>query len=195
MANDDAVNGENDVADEYNTDDLYYGTTDDEQRWCMIYDKTDFFTIFVQMLLACFALGSLYFKRLREVPRRTFSTWFMDVFKQGLGACYAHIMNMVRILYIDTICLMVVVYGPSFARPFYQFPSVTFHFFSFLFFFFYRCIRPCKNTYKQQQTNTGHCFGIGARLVQRLLVRRRRRSVGTVATQRSMRLVRHELLD
>jgi hypothetical protein len=99
MANDDAVNNgdENDGGngDDSTNDDAYYGT-DEQQRYCMIYDKTDFFTIFVQMLLACFALGSLYFKRMREVPQRTFSTWFMDVFKQGLGACYAHVMNMVR---------------------------------------------------------------------------------------------------
>jgi hypothetical protein len=94
---------ENDDNANNNNDDMYYNSDTDEQqqRYCMIYDKTDFFTIFVQMLLACFALGSLWFKRLQEVPRRTFSTWFMDVFKQGLGACYAHVMNMVR--YIHTV--------------------------------------------------------------------------------------------
>lgn len=77
---------------------------EDEQRYCMIYDKTDFFTIFVQMLLAFFALCSLWLKRLNEVPRRTFWTWFMDVFKQGLGACYAHVCNMVRRIYLWYLC-------------------------------------------------------------------------------------------
>jgi hypothetical protein len=152
MANDDAVNGgggdENDAGnDEYNTDDLYYGT-DDEQRWCMIYDKTDFFTIFVQMLLACFALGSLYFKRLREVPRRTFSTWFMDVFKQGLGACYAHIMNMVRILY--NLSLQ---YAHHIRSTFF----ITFskcHIALFLIHacFFYYCVRTYGHAKKNMQT-------------------------------------------
>lgn len=95
MANDDANANNNNVYDNGNNDDDNYDENG-EQRWCMIYDKTDFFTIFVQMLLAVFALGSLWFKRLQEVPQRTFSTWFMDVFKQGLGAAYAHVMNMVR---------------------------------------------------------------------------------------------------
>jgi hypothetical protein len=62
---------------------------------CKVYDKNDFFTILVQLLLACFALASLWIKRLREVPKRTFRTWLLDVSKQGFGACYAHVMNMV----------------------------------------------------------------------------------------------------
>jgi hypothetical protein len=62
---------------------------------CKIYDNDDFFTILVQIMLALFALGSLWIKRMNEVPRRTFQTWFLDVSKQGFGACYAHVMNMV----------------------------------------------------------------------------------------------------
>lgn len=62
---------------------------------CKIYDNDDFFTILVQILLAVFALGSLWIKRMNETPRRTFQTWFLDVSKQGFGACYAHVMNMV----------------------------------------------------------------------------------------------------
>jgi len=64
-------------------------------QYCQVYNSHDFFTILVQMLLAFFALASLYIKRLQEVPRRTFRTWFLDVSKQGFGACYAHVLNMV----------------------------------------------------------------------------------------------------
>eukprot|EP00934_Nitzschia_sp_Nitz4_P005859 Nitzschia sp. Nitz4//scaffold235_size30605//1877//2881//NITZ4_007970-RA/size30605-augustus-gene-0.16-mRNA-1//-1//CDS//3329543438//5849//frame0 len=67
----------------------------EEEPVCKVYDKNDFFTILVQMLLAVFALLSLWFKRMNESPRRTFRTWFLDVFKQGLGACYAHVCNMI----------------------------------------------------------------------------------------------------
>jgi hypothetical protein len=62
---------------------------------CKVYDHEDFFTVFVQMLLAIFALLSLWFKRMGEKPRRKFRTWFLDVGKQGIGACYAHVLNMV----------------------------------------------------------------------------------------------------
>jgi STIMATE family len=70
----------------------YYDGSDDGV--CMIYDKNDFFTVGVQMALALAAIASLWWKRLREHPQRTFRTWFLDVSKQGLGACYAHVMNM-----------------------------------------------------------------------------------------------------
>mmetsp|Transcript_8992 Transcript_8992/g.24921 ORF Transcript_8992/g.24921 Transcript_8992/m.24921 type:complete len:262 (-) Transcript_8992:146-931(-) len=73
-------------------DDFFY---EEEVKWCKIYDQDDFFTVLVQIFLAFLALGSLWIKRLQEVPRRLFWTWFMDVFKQGLGACYAHVLNMV----------------------------------------------------------------------------------------------------
>ena len=69
---------------------------DAAQRVCKVYDQDDFFTVFVQMLLAVFALLSLWFKRHGEKPRRKFRTWFLDVSKQAVGACYAHVVNMVR---------------------------------------------------------------------------------------------------
>mmetsp|Transcript_44954 Transcript_44954/g.109164 ORF Transcript_44954/g.109164 Transcript_44954/m.109164 type:complete len:341 (-) Transcript_44954:123-1145(-) len=67
----------------------------DDEKYCKVYDSEDFFTVFVQMLLAIFALLSLWFKRQGETPRRKFRTWFLDVSKQGVGACYAHVCNMV----------------------------------------------------------------------------------------------------
>jgi hypothetical protein len=68
---------------------------EDAEKTCKVYDHEDFFTVFVQMLLAVFALFSLWFKRRGETPRRKFRTWFLDIGKQGLGACYAHVCNMV----------------------------------------------------------------------------------------------------
>lgn len=65
------------------------------EKICKVYDGDDFFTIFVQMMLAAFALASLYFKRMWEQPKRLFRTWFFDVSKQGFGACYAHVLNMI----------------------------------------------------------------------------------------------------
>mmetsp|Transcript_15268 Transcript_15268/g.25409 ORF Transcript_15268/g.25409 Transcript_15268/m.25409 type:complete len:286 (-) Transcript_15268:110-967(-) len=62
---------------------------------CKIYDNDDFFTVFVQILLALFALASLWIKRMYEKPKRKFKTWFLDISKQGFGACYAHVLNMV----------------------------------------------------------------------------------------------------
>lgn len=62
---------------------------------CKVYDSEDFFTVFVQLLLAFFALMSLWFKRQNEIPKRKFRTWFLDVSKQGVGACYAHVLNMI----------------------------------------------------------------------------------------------------
>lgn len=68
---------------------------DEELEVCLVYDGKDGFTSFVQVLLACFALLSLYFKRQQEYPRRKFQTWFLDVSKQGIGAVYAHVLNMI----------------------------------------------------------------------------------------------------
>lgn len=65
-----------------------------DERTCKVYDHNDFFTVFVQLVLAAAALASLWLKRQKEVPRRTFSTWALDVSKQGVGACYAHVCNM-----------------------------------------------------------------------------------------------------
>jgi hypothetical protein len=74
-------------------DDLNYDYS--EEDVCKVYDENDFFTVFVQMMLAFFALLSLWFKREQEIPKRTFRTWFLDISKQALGACYAHVCNMV----------------------------------------------------------------------------------------------------
>jgi len=74
-------------------DDQYYQNNAEEEI-CKVYDKEDSFTSFVQILLAVIALGSLYFKRHHEIPKRKFMTWWLDVSKQGIGAVYAHIVNM-----------------------------------------------------------------------------------------------------
>mmetsp|Transcript_4235 Transcript_4235/g.10057 ORF Transcript_4235/g.10057 Transcript_4235/m.10057 type:complete len:284 (-) Transcript_4235:330-1181(-) len=81
-------------------DDAYQQQYDDnvaEQAYkvCKVYDSEDFFTVFVQLLLAFFALLSLWFKRQKETPKRKFRTWFLDCSKQGVGACYAHVCNMI----------------------------------------------------------------------------------------------------
>jgi hypothetical protein len=60
-----------------------------------VYDAEDSFTAVVQALLAVLALASLYIKRLNEQPRRKFMVWWLDVSKQGIGATYAHCLNMV----------------------------------------------------------------------------------------------------
>lgn len=66
-----------------------------ESTVCKVYDSDDLFTLAVQMVLAFVAIASLYVKRLQEVPRRNFRTWFLDVSKQAIGAGYAHVLNMV----------------------------------------------------------------------------------------------------
>ena len=96
MANDDDYNNANDDAAADGSWGAVFNQKDD--RTCRVYDHNDFFTVFVQLLLAAFALASLYLKRMKEVPRRTFSTWALDVGKQGVGACYAHVCNMVSAL-------------------------------------------------------------------------------------------------
>ena len=73
-------------------------------RVCKVYDNDDVFTVFVQLFLALAALLSLWIKREYEHPKRRFVTWFLDVSKQGVGACYAHVMNMVRFLRFLTSC-------------------------------------------------------------------------------------------
>jgi hypothetical protein len=77
-------------------DDNNYNTDDGSSaEICKIYDNDDFFTVLVQILLALFALASLWIKRMYELPKRKFLTWFLDISKQGFGACYAHVLNMV----------------------------------------------------------------------------------------------------
>jgi hypothetical protein len=66
-----------------------------DDEFCKIYDAHDAFTSIVQVLLAFIALASLYVKRQHEFPRRKFMTWWLDVSKQGFGAVYSHVANMV----------------------------------------------------------------------------------------------------
>jgi len=73
------------------------GENDDaiSNKICKIYDQDDFFTILVQIVLASLSLVALWIKRMREKPKRKFKTWSLDVSKQCVGACYAHVMNMI----------------------------------------------------------------------------------------------------
>lgn len=63
-------------------------------EYCKIYDSEDGFTGFVQLILALLALCSLHVKRQHEIPKRKFMTWWLDVSKQGFGAFYSHLTNM-----------------------------------------------------------------------------------------------------
>jgi len=96
MGDDDNVNDDAVYDDAYEyVDDDSMDVSQQVEKVCKVYDSEDFFTVFVQILLAFFALMSLWFKRQSERPRRKFRTWFLDVSKQGVGACYAHVMNMI----------------------------------------------------------------------------------------------------
>jgi hypothetical protein len=88
--------------DDQNFDDF---VAEEAEKVCKVYDHEDFFTIFVQIILAVFALLSLWFKRMGEKPRRKFRTWFLDVSKQGIGACYAHVLNMVSAAQSEESCV------------------------------------------------------------------------------------------
>jgi hypothetical protein len=94
MADDDNQNDDNQNNNGNDDGGGYDGSS--SSQTCMIYDRNDFFTVLVQILLAFFALACLYVKRFQETPRRTFRTWFLDVSKQAFGATYAHVLNMVR---------------------------------------------------------------------------------------------------
>ena len=90
-----AAEGNNDAVNYYAGEQEGNAMEDQGQTYCKVYDTNDWFTVFVQALLCGIAFGSLYLKRLREVPRRKFLTWFLDVSKQGIGAVYAHVLNMI----------------------------------------------------------------------------------------------------
>lgn len=75
-------------------DDDYYDGNSDDKPVCKVYDVNDHFTSFVQFFLAFLAICSLWIKRMNEIPRRRFSTWFLDVSKQAVGAAYGHVLNM-----------------------------------------------------------------------------------------------------
>lgn len=80
--------------DAYNDDDSNNSNSSSSNDVCKIYDADDSFTLFVQLLLALFALWSLYWKRNHEHPKRRFDIWAFDVSKQAIGAGYAHVLNM-----------------------------------------------------------------------------------------------------
>ena len=82
--------------DQYNSNNENNNNNNSDDEICKVYDKEDLFTVSVQIVLALMALLSLWFKRQQERPRRTFSTWCLDISKQAIGACYAHVLNMVR---------------------------------------------------------------------------------------------------
>lgn len=67
---------------------------DSSSEICVVYDNEDLFTVLVQGGLAVLALLSLWYKRHTERPQRTMRVWSMDVSKQAVGACYAHVLNM-----------------------------------------------------------------------------------------------------
>ena len=85
--------------DDFVADDV---VVEELEEVCKVYDSDDFFTVAVQLMLAAAALLSLWFKRHYERPRRKFRTWFLDVSKQGIGACYAHVCNMVSCFILDS---------------------------------------------------------------------------------------------
>jgi len=92
----DNYNSNGEEGGEYGDDNVWSQLTQKDDRTCRVYDGDDLFTTLVQVFLAIAALASLYLKRMKEVPRRTFQTWALDVGKQGIGAGYAHVCNMVR---------------------------------------------------------------------------------------------------
>ena len=76
----------------------------EEHEVCSIYSTEDWFTSFVQGLLAALGLASLWIKRQQEKPRREFLTWFLDVSKQAFGACYAHVCKCPRYACLSARC-------------------------------------------------------------------------------------------
>ncbi|KAH9247740.1 hypothetical protein BASA81_014628 [Batrachochytrium salamandrivorans] len=65
------------------------GGSDSEPN-CQLMDG---FAVFVQVLLASIALGSLFIKRHRESPQRPLLIWAMDTSKQALAASLIHFAN------------------------------------------------------------------------------------------------------
>lgn len=53
------------------------------------------FAIFVQVMLACFALSALVYKRHREHPPRPWKIWALDTSKQVVGQTIMHTSNLV----------------------------------------------------------------------------------------------------
>lgn len=51
-------------------------------------------TYAIQALLGVIALGTLWYKRHVERPRRTLQIWMLDVSKQAIGATLSHVLNL-----------------------------------------------------------------------------------------------------
>lgn len=66
--------GDDDLANQNVYDDDGY-----DDSICRVYDKNDFFTILVQLMLGFVAVLSLYIKRMQETPRRTFGMLYYCV--------------------------------------------------------------------------------------------------------------------
>jgi hypothetical protein len=59
---------------------------------CALFSGTE--TYAVQLLLGAVAMGTLWYKRHVERPKRTLRVWLLDVSKQALGAALAHVLNL-----------------------------------------------------------------------------------------------------
>jgi len=82
----------------------------------------------VQLLLGAVAVSILVCKRYRERPRRPWRIWFMDVSKQGLGALFAHVLNIMisTLLSWNSTCSDEVRVTIRARRAWCERPSVTF---------------------------------------------------------------------
>mmetsp|Transcript_16670 Transcript_16670/g.21625 ORF Transcript_16670/g.21625 Transcript_16670/m.21625 type:complete len:321 (-) Transcript_16670:300-1262(-) len=61
------------------------------------------FAICMQVMLCVISITSLIIKRFLENPRRTWKIWFFDVSKQGFGAGFIHVWNMVLAVIIKNL--------------------------------------------------------------------------------------------
>jgi len=67
------------------------GVSDDDH--CEIFSTNNSFPQIIQGVLALMALGSLWWKRKNEGPKRHIKAWILVVLKEGGGAVYAHFLN------------------------------------------------------------------------------------------------------
>lgn len=61
------------------------------------------FALLVQIFLGLICVGTLVYKRHREVPKRDLETFALDASKQGLGAAYGHVGNIFLSVYITNV--------------------------------------------------------------------------------------------
>lgn len=65
--------------------------TDEMEKKCELLSGAE--TYAIQVLLGVIAIGTLWYKRHVERPRRTLQIWSMDVSKQAIGVrleCFSH---------------------------------------------------------------------------------------------------------